>query len=99
MSDFSKYLKDVSVDLKTLQGDITKMISAKNKELKDSSKDSKDSKDSNKKVSAKEQFSKLSLKSMQPVTKMYDNKEEIKKAVDNPEIDFITKRIETIFDK
>jgi hypothetical protein len=99
MSDYAKYLKSVSEELKILQGDITRIIIAKEKEAKEKGKSQEVKKDISKKTTTKEQFQKISLKSMQSVTSMYKDKEEIKKANENPEIDFITKRLGEIFNK
>lgn len=42
---------------------------------------------------------KPSLKSIQSVTKMHKNKEELERAKENPEIEFINDRINRIFSK
>jgi len=93
MSDFEKALSDAANDLKTLQDDIIRIIESKKKEIKEVDKNGTD------KVNKKENFKKTSLKSMQSVTKMYKNEKEIEDANNNPELDFIQKRLENIFNK
>lgn len=95
MDNFAKYLQHISSELKVLEGDVAKIIISKTQEAKQTK--NQDKKDVNKKVTAQEQFKKISLKSMQPVTKMYKSKEDIQRAQNNPEIDFINKRLEDIF--
>jgi hypothetical protein len=82
MSDLVKHLKKVSDEFKTLSTDIDKIIAKKKNELNNP---------------GKEDISKsLSLKSLQPRTKLYKNKQEIVEAQKNPEFDFIKKQIEEI---
>ena len=93
MSDFVKYLKKISDEFKILNTDIDKIIAKKKNEAKDnvSLVDEKvDEKDS--KLLPKS----LSLKSLQPRTKLYKNKQEMIEAKKNPEFDFIKKQIEEI---
>jgi len=108
MDDFSEYLKQTSEELKVLQGDITRMIVAKQKQLKETKKDkegTQKNKEGNietgqdKKTMARDQFKKISLKSIQPVTKLYKNEKEIEEANDNPEEDFISNRLKEIFNR
>ena len=102
MDSFAKYLKQVSEGLKVLEGDINKIVSDKKKQAKDGQIKGEANKDTSaniKKQNQQEQFKSLSLKSLQPVTKMYKNETEIKKAKENPELDFITKQLETIFNR
>lgn len=98
MDDFSKYLRGISDELKILQGDITRIVTSKEKEHKEEEKKSQEKEGVTKK-SAKEQFRGISLKSLQPVTKMYKSEKEIKDSQENPEFDFITKKLEDIFSK
>jgi hypothetical protein len=102
MDSFAKYLQNVSEGLKVLEGDINKIVSNKKKQEKDGQIKGAEDKDTSanvKKQNQQEQFKSLSLKSLQPVTKMYKNEAEIKQAKENPELDFITKQLETIFNK
>lgn len=102
MDSFAKYLKNVSDGLKILEGDINKIVSDKKKQEKDGQIKGAEDKDTSanvKKQNQQEQFKSLSLKSLQPVTKMYKNEKEIKAAQKDPELDFITKQLETIFNK
>ena len=91
MDSFSKYLQHLADELKVLQGDIEKIAVIKAKEVKE------DKPEESQKESPKDKFKRIPLKSMQRVTKLYKNKEEIIKAQENPEMDFINKKIEDIF--
>jgi hypothetical protein len=82
MSDFTEYLKKMSDEFKILNSDIDKIIAKKKNE-------SNSQGEENIKKS-------LSLKSLQPRTKMYKNKQEMVEAQKNPEFDFIKKQIEEI---
>ena len=105
MADLIQYLQKISDDLKTLSQDIERIILAKKKRAEKEKKSSDKDKpgESNpqtaeeKKKEAQEQFKKISLKSLQPVTKMYKNKKEIETLKADPEIDFVVKQIEKIF--
>ena len=104
MADLIQYLQKISDDLKTLSQDIERIILAKKKKAEQEKKSSdKDQRTSNpqtaeeKKKEAQEQFKRISLKSLQPVTKMYKNKKEIETLKADPEIDFVVKQIEKIF--
>ena len=102
MDSFAKYLQNVSEGLKVLEGDINKIVSDKKKQEKDGQIKGAEDKDTSANVKNQNQqgqFKNLSLKSLQPVTKMYKNEAEIKQAKENPELDFITKQLETIFNK
>lgn len=100
MDGFAKYLQRVSDELKVLDGDTTRIITAKQKQAKDGQIKGVENKDTSanvKKQNQQEQFRNISLKSLQPVTKMYKNEKEIKNAQENPELDFINKKLEDIF--
>jgi hypothetical protein len=91
MDSFSKYLQNIADELKTLQGDVEKIAVIKAKEIKENKPEEDTAQ------SPKDKFKKIPLKSMQRVTKLYKSKEEILKAQENPEMDFINKKIEEIF--
>jgi len=95
MSDFGDYLKKVHEDLKILSEDIAKITVEKQKEA--ATKEPAKKEISTGKEDAAAKFKKISLKSLQPVTKLYKNEDEIKQAKANPEVDFVAKRLEDIF--
>ena len=100
MDAFAKYLQQVSDGLNVLSGDIQRIIIDKEKQIKEEAvkKEEKETEQVNTiKQTAQEHFKSISLKSMQPVTKLYKNEKEIKKAQENPEMDFINKKVEDIF--
>jgi len=102
MDNFAKYLTQVSDGLKVLEDDINRIVNDKKKQAKDGQIKGEENKDTSanvKKKNQQEQFKSISLKSLQPVTKMYKNEKEIKAAQKNPELDFITKQLENIFNK
>ena len=78
MSDFVKYLKQISEEFRLLNEDVEKIVAEKKNEGK---------------------VKVPSLKSIQSITKMYNNKEELQKAKESPEVDFIKNRINRIFSK
>ena len=95
MDAFAKYLQQVSDGLNVLSGDIQRIIIDKEKQIKEEKKPAEQV--NTIKQTAQEHFKSISLKSMQPVTKLYKNEKEIKKAQENPEMDFINKKVEDIF--
>jgi len=101
MDAFAKYLQQVSDGLNVLSGDIQRIIIDKEKQIKEENKKKEEKKPAEQvntiKQTAQEHFKSISLKSMQPVTKLYKNEKEIKKAQENPEMDFINKKVEDIF--
>ena len=96
MDDFGKALGMAAADLKTLSGDIARIMAKKKKQLEEELKKQEGSAQE-KKEDAKESFNKIPLKSLQPVTKLYKDKKEIEDANENPEEDFIRKKLEDIF--
>ena len=86
MEKLYKSLKTAKAELQILKEDIEKIIVNK------ANKDSKDIKDNKEKKN-------VSLKSMQQVTTLYKNKQELDYAKENPEKAFITKKINEIFGK
>jgi hypothetical protein len=89
MSDLVNHFVDIAEGLKMLSEDVRRM--AENK--KASSKD-------NKKYDDQEQPKKsvklLKMKSLQPVTRIRANKEEIIKAKENPELTYISDKLKDI---
>lgn len=104
MSDFAKYLRHVTDELNILNGDFSKMVAAKTKKMRDEASEKKDEETKGEgkagliKKTAQEQFKELSLKSLQPVTTLYKDKKEIERAKENPELDFVNKRLKSIFE-
>ena len=79
-------------------GDLTKYFEKMAEDLKILSSDIQKIAE-NKKSDKPKDFKKTSLKSLQKVTKLYKNKEEIDNAKKNPEVDFVLKKLEDIFRK
>jgi len=84
MDDLVKYFDKMAQDLGILAGDVERIIA--NKKEEGSGKKEEDKK-------------KMSMKSMQPVTRFHKNKEELIEAQKNPDLDFINSKIEDIFGK
>jgi len=86
--ELHQYFQQTYDDLKTLEGDISRIILSQKEEEKD-----------DKQKDEKEKKKGVNLKSLQSVTKLYKSKEEIEEAKKSPEIDFVTKQIDKIFSK
>lgn len=93
MDKFGKNMAKAHKELEILSNDISRIMIDKNR------KSVGQEKAEDKKDDAKKNFQKVSLKSLQPVTKLYKDEEEIKKANEEPETDFIRKQINNILGK
>ena len=91
MSDLVKHFEDIASGLQMLSEDIRRMAENKKASQKASQKD--DKKDDQQ---PKKSVRVLKMKSLQPVTRLRANKQEIIKAKENPELTYIADKIKDI---
>lgn len=87
MSNISDYFKRLSVDLELLSDDIPRLIKSVEKSQK---------MDEKQKMEPRK-FEGLPPRSLEPISKLRKNKEEIKEANANKEVFFVKDRIKNIF--
>jgi len=85
MEELQEYITKLIDGLKILSEDVSRIKANKVSEAKEKE--------------GQQGSKKMSMKSMQRITKLYKGEEEIREAQENPDVDFINKQIEDIFSK